>query len=169
MAKPMRLFAEGFGSDPWISRTWCKDISPGFNGNSTALLSSTSTMISWPRLSRLLAAKVSRCGTWSSLCDPGMTRIAPFSWVLSLRATQAVTTSGGSNPQYVESWCQETKLGLRGSLMKKLLPQTKMLGPHRHPIVNDGMGDAETRSRLLDGRSCRTYRESLRSLPHRPP
>ena len=41
MAKPMRRFVEGFGSDPWISRTWCNDISPGFNGNSTALLSST--------------------------------------------------------------------------------------------------------------------------------
>ena len=55
--------------------------------------------ISWPRDSRLSAAKVSRCGTWSSLCVPGITRIAPFAAVLSVNATQAVTTSGGSRPQ----------------------------------------------------------------------
>ena len=49
---------------------------------------------------------------------PGITRMAPFAAVLSDSATQAVMTSAGSRPQYVESWCHDTKLGLRGSLMK---------------------------------------------------
>ena len=34
--------------------------------------------------------------------------MAPFSSVLSEIATQAVTISAGSSPQYVLSWCQET-------------------------------------------------------------
>ena len=33
------------------------------------------------------------------VCVPGMTRMAPFSGVLSLSAIQAVTMSAGSRPQ----------------------------------------------------------------------
>jgi hypothetical protein len=33
----------------------------------------------------------------------------PFSFVLNVSATQAVTISGLERPQYVESWCQVTR------------------------------------------------------------
>jgi hypothetical protein len=42
---------------------------------------------------------VSRCGTWSSRCVPGITSIAPFARVDAESATQAVTTSGLLSPQ----------------------------------------------------------------------
>src|SRR6185312_1242671 len=108
MAKPMRRSGEVLGGEPWTRRTWCRDISPGSRVRVTALLSSTSTATSWPRVRRLCLAKVSRCGTWSSVCEPRMTRIAPFPSLAAVKATQAVTTSGRLRPQYVESWCQET-------------------------------------------------------------
>ena len=90
---------DGLGSEPWISRTWCSDISPAGSSSIAAWRSSTSTMISCPRLSRFSALKVSWCGTCSSLWVPGITRMAPFAAVLSVSATQAVTTSAGSRPQ----------------------------------------------------------------------
>ena len=69
----------------------------------TACLSSTSTAISWPRVSRLFLPKVSRCGIWSRVCAVGIKRMAPLDWLLGVSAIHAVTTSGLSSPQYVES------------------------------------------------------------------
>ncbi len=86
-------------------RTWCSDISPGWSTTSTARASSTSTMISCPRESRLPGAKVSRCAT-CSVWVPEIMRSAPLVIELSEKATHAVTTSGS-----VESWCQDTKSG----------------------------------------------------------
>ena len=91
--------SDGFGSEPWISRTWCSDISPARSSSATASRSSTSTAISWPRLSRLSGANVSWCASWSIRWVPGITRMAPLAKVLSDSATQAVTMSGGSSPQ----------------------------------------------------------------------
>ena len=65
---------------------------------STAFASSTSTAISWPRESRLVGAKVSRCATCATWL-PGTMRIAPFSTVASVNASHAVTTSGWLRPQ----------------------------------------------------------------------
>src|SRR5260221_226991 len=60
---------------------------------------STSTKTSWPRLRRLSGRNVSLCGICAIVCEPGTTRMAPFSGVLSDRATHAVTISAGSRPQ----------------------------------------------------------------------
>src|SRR6266849_7997687 len=89
----MRRSAERLGGDPWNMRTWCSDISPGWSTTSTARASSTSTMISCPRESRLPGAKVSRCAT-CSVWVPAIMRIAPLVIELSEKATHAVTTSG---------------------------------------------------------------------------
>jgi hypothetical protein len=62
-------------------------------------LSSTSTMTSWPRVSKLWRSKVSRCGSWSNRWLLGMTAIAPFAAWLGVSATQAVATSGADRPQ----------------------------------------------------------------------
>ena len=53
----------------------------------------------------------------------------PLAGVLSVKATHAVTTSGSLSPQYVASWCQETKPGLRASFVKKDVFQHKISGP----------------------------------------
>ena len=50
--------------------------------------------------SRLSAAQVSRWGMIAAtVCVPGTTRMQPLSTVLGVKATQAVTMSGGSRPQ----------------------------------------------------------------------
>src|SRR5205807_5575958 len=73
MAKPMRRSADGLGGEPCTRSTWCRDASPGSSSRYIAFDSSTATMTSWPRVSRLLWSKVSRCGSCSRLCEPGMT------------------------------------------------------------------------------------------------
>ena len=51
----------------------------------------------------------------------------PDSGLLVLSATQAVSTSSEFSPQYVASWCHDTKPGLRGSLIKKLVGRAVVL------------------------------------------
>ena len=55
----MRRSSEVFGPEAWATRTLCIDISPGPSAIATVLLSSTSTAISWPRVSMLSTWKVS--------------------------------------------------------------------------------------------------------------
>ena len=65
--------SDGLGGEPCTSRTWCSDISPGRSTSGTASRSSTSTAISWPRVSKLWRSNVSRCGIWSIVWLLGIT------------------------------------------------------------------------------------------------
>ena len=49
--------------------------------------------------------------------------------VAGVIASHAVTMSGLSRPQYVESWCHDTNDGVRASFRKKLLVQHRRSGP----------------------------------------
>ena len=95
----MRRSAVVLGPEPCTSSTWCSDISPALSGTSTPSPSGTSTAISWPRVSRLSAAKVSRCSSWFLRWLPGQNFMAPLSTGASAKATQAVMTSLVLSPQ----------------------------------------------------------------------
>ena len=86
-------------SEAWKILWWCRDISPGLSSTSTADASSTSTAISWPRVSIAPGFQVSTCGTTSLVCVPGTMRIAPLSFVAGDSAIQTVTASSGSRCQ----------------------------------------------------------------------
>ena len=98
MAKPMRRSWDRLGGELWNMSTWWSDISPAMSTISTARASSTTLATSWPRVRRLWVANVSRWTTCSR-CVPGTIRMAPFSTVASVKATQAVITSGSLSPQ----------------------------------------------------------------------
>ena len=101
-----------------------------------------------------------RLSSWcvfSWLCSgplwvPGRNFIGPVSGPASDSATQAVTTSWGSRPQYVASWCQVTNFPSRASLMNQLSDQRRTSGPE---YVGDGFHDA----RVMDQVPCPVEQE----------
>jgi hypothetical protein len=65
----------------------------------TVLDSSTSTVISWPRVSMLLSRYMSSWGMNSPLWLPGSTLMQPLSGVAGESASQTVIRSSVSSPQ----------------------------------------------------------------------
>ena len=97
---PQRRRWERFGWLAWKRCPSWTEIWPARNSRSSAdELSTSLSGISWLMLSWLPA----RCEVpWVAMpcrCEPGMTRMQPFSMSLSSTAIHAVCASGGSSPQ----------------------------------------------------------------------